>query len=157
MKNQVIFCLFFLSILPILAIGQQSAGQTGRATTPEMIFEIQRGEVELFKTLAYRFEIAWSESDLQSMIDLQEGLWNLMEKEIQQATDNANLSEKAKTRLQNQQQLLPKAKAVNLTSSKDALGKKGEQANQLFQDFIKHMETDLTEQVVALQIGRAHV
>ncbi|MBK9012610.1 MAG: hypothetical protein IPM82_00130 [Saprospiraceae bacterium] len=151
MKKQTIACLIFLSTLPILSFGQQTAESSQRTATPLQLFEIQRGEVEFFKTLVYRFEIAWEETDVQSMTDLRDGLLKLMEAEINQLADKTNISAIANDRLAEQKACLKKAKATPLAANDSAFGKQAEQTKALFHDFIKLMEADLTEQVEALR------
>ncbi len=151
MKKQTIACLIFLSTLPILSFGQQTAEASQRTPTPLQSFEIQRGEVEFFKTLVYRFEIAWEETDVQSMTDLRDGLLKLMEAEINQFADKTNVSAIANDRLAEQKACSKKVKSTPLSSNDSAFGKQAEQTKALFHDFIKLMEADLTEQVETLR------
>ena len=151
MKKQSIVCLIFLSTLPLLSFGQQAAESSPRTSTPLQLLEIQRGEVEFFKTLVYRFEIAWEETDVQSMTDLRDGLLKLMGAEINQLANKTNVSAIATDRLAEQKACLKKAETTPLSPNDSAFGKQAEQTKALFNDFIKLMEADLTEQVEALR------
>lgn len=119
--------------------------------TPDALqmLEIQRGEVEYFKTLAYRFEIAWEESDLQSMVDLQAGLQDLMEKEVAQLSDKQNLSKLEADWLAQEKVAIEKLKATKLTPNAIDFGKKAEGSISIFNDFIQWIEADFSAQAEA--------
>lgn len=152
MKIRNIACLLFLSTLPLVSFGQQTDLQLqSRPIDPAQLFETQRGEVELFKTLVYRYEIAWQESDVQSMIDLRNGLVKLMMVEIGQLQATNDSSDATKDLLDNQQNCLKKLMETPLVAADHGFGQKAETAKSLFYDFIRFMETDLTAQSTKLR------
>lgn len=153
MKSRTIACLLFLSTLPLLSFGQQTDTHQSRPVDPIQFFETQRGEVELFKTLVYRYEIAWQESDVQSMIDLRNGLAEIMTTEIGQLQATNNSTDENQELLKNQQNSLKKLKAIPLVATDNGFGTKAETTKMLFLDFIRFMEADLAAQSVKLRAG----
>ncbi|GEM_PF-4372743 len=150
MKKNTIAFLVFLSTLPFLSFGQQTSEPLSRTPTAHQLLEIQVGELELFKTLVYRFETAWEETDLQSMSDLRSGLLNLMAKEINQLEEKAG-NETNEARLTALKACLNASKETPINQADTAVGKKAEESKELFQDFIKLMEADLAAQIEALR------
>lgn len=151
MQKQIIASLFFLSAFSFVSFGQQNSKGPSRQLDAFQLFEIQRGEVELFKTLVYRYEIAWEESDVQSMVDLRDGLMKLMEVEIKQAEDNKVGNPTAENRLVEEKASLKQIKDTPFSEGDRDLGKRAEFNKSVFNDFIKIMEADLTEQQLALR------
>ncbi len=151
MKSRTIACLLFLSTLPLVSFGKQTDLQLSRPIDHVQAFETQRGEVELFKTLVYRYEIAWQENDAQSMIDLRNGLAEMMAVEIGQLQATNDSSEANQDLLDNQQSCLKKLKATPLVATDNGFGQKAETAKSLFLDFIRFMETDLEAQSAKLR------
>lgn len=151
MQKQLIVSLIFFSTYSILCFGQQNASVPSRQMDAFQIFEIQRGELELFKTLAYRYEIAWEESDIQSMVDLRDGLTKLMETEIKQLAEKKTTGTVTQTRLAEEKACLKKINETPLSEGDSDLGKRAEFNKSVFNDFIGMMEADLSEQQQALR------
>lgn len=150
MKISNIACLLFLSTLQLVSYGQQTDMQQSRPIDPVQLFETQRGEVELFKTLVYRYEIAWQENDAQSMIDLRDGLAEMMKAEIGQLQAMNDSSEATQDLIDNQLGCLKKLKATPLIATDNGFGQKAETTKSLFLDFIRFLETDLATQSAKL-------
>lgn len=151
MKSRITSCLIFLSTLPVLSFAQQITATTARELTPTQQFEAQRGKVENFKTLAYRFEVAWEEADLQSMVDLKNGLSGMMKAENEAPAPAFLNAEKADENLPAKKQCLLQVDKIPLATNDAAFGKKAEQLQKLFQDYIKLMEGELTAQLESLR------
>lgn len=152
MKQIIAFFVFF-STIQILSFGQQTDGIQKRKPDAVQMIEQQRGELEYFKTLVYRFEIAWEETDIQSMIDLRDGLLKLMSVEIQQLTERSNPSLKAIDRLAAEKSCLKKVESNIISESDNAMGKQAEATKKLFNEFISLLEADFVEQVEALRLA----
>lgn len=146
MQKQIITSLIFFLLFFFEASAQQVVSGHPRQLDAFQLFEIQRGEVELFKTLVYRYEIAWEELDVQSMVDLKDGLAKLMELEVKQAADKG-LEERANK----EKAYLKKINETIFVEGDSDLGSKAETAKSLFNDFIQMMEADLSEQQAALR------
>ncbi|MCF8279701.1 MAG: hypothetical protein K9J45_04870, partial [Bacteroidales bacterium] len=114
MKNRTIICLIYLSTLPIMSFCQQLEPQPIRTPSASQLLEMQRGEVEYFKTLVYRFEVAWEEADVQSMADLRNGLLEIMKLEVKQLEDKASPSKAATERLQLETDCLKKVENAQI-------------------------------------------
>lgn len=152
MNKRTIICLFYLSTLPVLSFGQHTNGQAQRTPDALQLLEIQRGEVEFFKTLVYRFEVAWEESDLQSMIDIRAGLMNLMEAEVKQLSEKSDPSKEDSERLQGENDCLKRVKPDDIsTSNGSMLGKSAEANKKAFNDFIRILEADFAAQSQAIR------
>ncbi len=152
MNKRTIICLFYLSTLPVLSFGQHINGQAERTPDALQLLEIQRGEVEFFKTLVYRFEVAWEESDLQSMIDIRSGLIKLMETEVKQLSEKLDPSKEDNNRLQSENDCLKRVKSDDISTSKGSmLGKSAEANKMAFNDFIRILEADFAAQSQAIR------
>lgn len=151
MKNRTIRCLIYLSTLPVLSFAQQANTPVSRTPDAVQSLEIQRGELEFFKTIVYRYEVAWEESDLESMVDLRDGLLKLMGVEAKQLEDKTNLSKTDNQRLVQQRVCIKNVEAAPLSLSDSAFGKKAEANNATFKDFIRLLEEDFSEQAAALR------
>lgn len=151
MQKQIIASLIFLSLFFSVANAQQAVGVPSRQPDAFQRFELQRAEVELFKTLAFRYEIAWEEMDVQSMVDLRDGLSKLMEAEIKQATAKNDRTQAQEKRLAQQKTSLKKVKENPIVDGDSDLGDKAENNKSRFNEFIKLMEDDLSEQQAALR------
>ena len=151
MKNRTTICLIYLSTLPILSFCQQLEPQPIRTPDASQLLEIQRGEVEYFKTLVYRFEVAWEEVDVQSMIDLRNGLMEIMKLEVKQMEGKASPSNATTERLQLGIDCLKKLENAQILAADTALGKAAELNKTCFNDFTRLLEADFSEQVQAIR------
>lgn len=77
-----------------------SAQQKERALTPEEILAVQQGELAEFDNLAYRFEVAFGENELESMEDIRTEMLKMMEKEVAQLEIRYAAAEPVKSRLE---------------------------------------------------------
>ncbi|MBI1224163.1 MAG: hypothetical protein GC192_02900 [Bacteroidetes bacterium] len=154
MKNRAIICLIYLSTLSVLSFGQQTTLSEPRTPDATQLLEIQRGELEFFKTIVYRFEVAWEESDVQSMVDLRKGLMKLMANEIGQLKGKNNPTKAIENRLEKEIACLNSMEITPIAEGDDALGKHAEKAKAVFNDFIKLLEEDFTEQANALRLQK---
>lgn len=151
MMKQLTVSLIFLSTFAVLSFGQQTEQQTTRKLDAFQLFEIQRGEVENFKTLIYRFEEAWVEADMQSMTDLRAGLLELMSLEIKQMEEKELTTNIQKARLDSAKSTKKELEKNALSNSNGDLGKRVEATIDSFHDFIRLLESDLDEQHLALR------
>lgn len=121
--------------------------------TPDaaQLLELQRGELEFFKTIVYRYEVAWEETDLQSMIELRDGLLKLMIAEVKQLEEKTGQPKSAIERLAQERACLKKIEAAPLNTADPAFGKQAELNSTAYKDFIKLMEDDFREQAAALR------
>ncbi len=151
MKNRTTICLIYLSTLPIMAFCQQLEPQPIRTPDASQLLEIQRGEVAYFKTLVYRFEVAWEEADVQSMADLRSGLMEIMKVEVKQMEDKVSPSSAAKERLQLGTDCLKKLENAQILAADTSLGKAAELNKTCFNNFIRLLEADFSEQMKAIR------
>ncbi len=151
MKNRTIFCLIYLSTFAVLSFGQQSNPVASRTPDAVQLLEIQRGELEFFKTIVYRYEVAWEETDLQSMTDLRTGLMKLMATAVKQLEENSNPTKSIVERLKLEKECLKKVAAAPLSEFDPAFGKQAEQNKTAFNDFIRLLEADFNDKVNAIR------
>jgi hypothetical protein len=151
MLKQTIACLIFLSTLPMLAFSQQTQLANERQMTPIQLFENHRGEIESFKSLVFRFEVAWQEAELESMVDLKAALSKQMYAANAIAYPTNLHAEQAELRLAARQKLLKELENLSLETKDNAIGKKAERTIFLFKEYIRHYEADLEAHAVTLR------
>lgn len=96
MKKSSILIAVFVLATPFFTLAQQKE----RALAPEEILAIQQGELAEFDNLAYRFEVAYGENELESMEDIRTEMLKIMEKEIAQLEKRYAEGKPAKTQLE---------------------------------------------------------
>ena len=151
MLKQTTACLIFLSTLPMLSIAQQTQLVNERQMTPIQQFENHRGELESFKSLVFRFEVAQQEAELESMVDLKTALSKQMQAANATAHPTNLNAEQAKVRLTAKQKLLDELEDLAFGAKDNAIGKKAERAIFLFKEYIGHYEADLVAHEITLR------
>lgn len=146
MNIRIIMGLFFLSAFQCIVFCQTEV----RPLTPFQAFEVQRGKVEHFKTLTYRYEVAWEELDLQSMMDLKNGLLELMNSEIRQYEGKGELAP-TETPTKQMKECAEKLRKIQLKANDTDLGDSAEKVKQTLHDFITILEKALSKQLVELR------
>ncbi len=140
----------------MLAFAQQTKGVADRRLTPLQQLEIKVAKFEHFKTLVYRFEVAWEESEMQSMLDLKLELQKLMTENNQASPVAIFDDEKTAIRVLGKQQCLEKIEALPLSINDGAFGTKAEKLIALFQNYIQLVAADLADQSKAIQQAEKH-
>lgn len=88
---------------------------------------------------------------MQSMVDLKKGLETMMEKENERPAISQLDTDAAATQLQKKLDCTKKIAKLKLSTADTAFGKKAEQLNELFKDYIRLLESELTAHLNALR------
>ncbi len=150
MLKQTIGCLIFLSTLPFLSFAQQTDLVNERQITSIQLFKNHQGELESFKSLAIRFEVAWQESELESMVDLKAALSKQMYAANAIAYPSNSKLEQINLRVTAKQKLLDESEDLALDTMDNDIGKNAERAILLFKEYIRLYEADLEAHAATL-------